>query len=71
MLKTLEKLGFETVRSGNHIAMVRNNPDGSRTPLNCLVMIKLRVPHLELFADSQELLEKNSWKFMIKSNFFK
>jgi len=33
VLKTLEKLGFETIRSGNHIAMVRNNPDGSRTPL--------------------------------------
>jgi predicted RNA binding protein YcfA (HicA-like mRNA interferase family) len=33
VLKTFEKLGFKTVRSGNHIAMVRNNPDGSHTPL--------------------------------------
>ena len=33
VIKTLEKLGFEIVREGNHIAMVRENPDGTRTPL--------------------------------------
>lgn len=31
--RTLRKLGFETVREGNHISMVRENPDGTRTPL--------------------------------------
>jgi predicted RNA binding protein YcfA (HicA-like mRNA interferase family) len=33
VIKTLEKLRFEIVREGNHIAMVRENPDGTRTPL--------------------------------------
>lgn len=31
--KALEKLGFKIVREGNHISMVRDNPDGTRTPL--------------------------------------
>ncbi len=33
VIKALQALGFEVVRKGNHIAMVRENPDGSRTPL--------------------------------------
>jgi predicted RNA binding protein YcfA (HicA-like mRNA interferase family) len=33
VLKALERLGFRLVREGNHIAMVRDNPDGTRTPL--------------------------------------
>jgi len=32
-LKALERLGFQLVREGNHIARVRENPDGTRTPL--------------------------------------
>jgi predicted RNA binding protein YcfA (HicA-like mRNA interferase family) len=32
-IKALEQLGFHVVREGNHIAMVRENPDGTRTPL--------------------------------------
>ncbi len=30
---TLERLGFRVVREREHIAMVRENPDGTRTPL--------------------------------------
>ena len=33
VINALEKLGFKKVREGNHIAMVRENPDGSNTPL--------------------------------------
>lgn len=33
VIKTFEKLGFRIVREGNHIAMVRENQDGTRTPL--------------------------------------
>ncbi len=33
VIKTLERLGFQIVREGNHIAMLRKNLDGSRTPL--------------------------------------
>jgi predicted RNA binding protein YcfA (HicA-like mRNA interferase family) len=33
VLGALENLGFQLVREGNHIAMVRENQDGSKTPL--------------------------------------
>lgn len=33
VIKTFERLGFQLVREGNHIAMARENPDGTRTPL--------------------------------------
>ena len=33
VIRTLEQLGFRLIREGNHIAMLRDNPDGSRTPL--------------------------------------
>ena len=31
--RALQILGFRVVREGNHIAMVRENPDGTRTRL--------------------------------------
>ena len=33
VLATLGALGFRVVREGNHIAMLRENDDGTRTPL--------------------------------------
>jgi predicted RNA binding protein YcfA (HicA-like mRNA interferase family) len=33
VIKTLEKLGFKIVREREHIAMLRENSDGARTPL--------------------------------------
>ena len=33
VIRALERLGFKMVRKGNHIAMLRENPDGTRTPL--------------------------------------
>jgi len=33
VIKAFESLGFRLVREGNHIAMVRENPDRTRTPL--------------------------------------
>jgi predicted RNA binding protein YcfA (HicA-like mRNA interferase family) len=33
VIRTLEVLSFRVVRRGNHIAMVRDNPDGTKTPL--------------------------------------
>ena len=33
VISTLELLGFRMIREGNHIAMMRENPDGTRTPL--------------------------------------
>ena len=33
VIKAFESLGFRLVREGNHIALVRENPDGTRTLL--------------------------------------
>ena len=33
VIRALERLGFRLVREGNHIAMARENADGTRTPL--------------------------------------
>ena len=33
VIKAFESLGFRLVREGNHIALVRENPDGTQTPL--------------------------------------
>lgn len=33
VIKAFERLGFHLVREGNHIALIRENPDGTRTPL--------------------------------------
>lgn len=33
VIKALQLLGFRIVREGDHIAMTRENPDGTRTPL--------------------------------------
>jgi len=33
VIKTFEILGFKIVRVGNHISMIKENPDGSKTPL--------------------------------------
>ena len=33
VLKALERLGFRLVREAEHVAMVRDNPDGTRTRL--------------------------------------
>ena len=33
VIKAFEILGFQLVREKEHIAMIRQNPDGSKTPL--------------------------------------
>ena len=33
VLRALKGLGFQVVREREHIAMLRQNPDGTRTPL--------------------------------------
>jgi predicted RNA binding protein YcfA (HicA-like mRNA interferase family) len=42
VIKTLQSPGFEVVHEGNHIAMARQNPDGSRTPLTIPNLKKLK-----------------------------
>ena len=33
VMHALNRLGFRMVREGNHISMIRDNPDGTHTPL--------------------------------------
>jgi predicted RNA binding protein YcfA (HicA-like mRNA interferase family) len=33
VIVAFERLGFRVVRSGNHVSMLRENPDGTTTPL--------------------------------------
>ena len=33
VIKTFKALGFKIIRVGNHISMIRENPDGSKMPL--------------------------------------
>lgn len=33
VIKTLSLLGFRLVREREHVAMIRENPDGTKTPL--------------------------------------
>jgi len=33
VVRAFEALGFRLIREGNHIAMARQNPDGTQTPL--------------------------------------
>ena len=33
VMKALQALGFRVVREAEHISMVRDNPDGTKTPL--------------------------------------
>ncbi|MEA3253570.1 MAG: type II toxin-antitoxin system HicA family toxin [Chloroflexota bacterium] len=33
VIKTFEALGFKILRTGSHISMIRENADGSKTPL--------------------------------------
>ena len=42
VITALQSLGFEVVREGNHIALLRENPDGSRTPLTMPTHKRLR-----------------------------
>ena len=46
VIKTLQALGFEIVREGNHVAMRRNNPVGSVTPLTMPGHSKLKASTL-------------------------
>jgi hypothetical protein len=42
VLRALESLGFRIVREREHIAMVRDNADGTRTPLTIPNHVQLK-----------------------------
>ena len=46
VVKTLQTLGFQLLREAEHIAMVRENPDGSSTPLTMSIHRRLKASTL-------------------------
>ena len=46
VVKALEILGFRKVREKTHISMIRENPDGGKTPLTMPDHIKIKASTL-------------------------
>lgn len=51
----MEKLGFRTVREKEHISMIRDNPDGTRTPLTMPNHPKLKASTLRLICSQSNI----------------
>jgi predicted RNA binding protein YcfA (HicA-like mRNA interferase family) len=65
VIKTLETLGFRVVREKEHISMVRENPDGSKTPLTMPNHPKIKASTLRTICTQagisrDEFLEANN-----------
>jgi predicted RNA binding protein YcfA (HicA-like mRNA interferase family) len=59
VIKALQALGFDVVRKGNHIAMARQNPDGSRTPLTMPNHNKLKSSTLRTICNQAGISRKD------------
>ena len=55
VIKTFEKLGFIVVREGNHISMIRNNLDGSKTPLTLPNHLKIKGSTLRVICNQTKI----------------
>ncbi|MGC9435491.1 MAG: type II toxin-antitoxin system HicA family toxin [Methanomicrobiales archaeon] len=66
VLKTFEALGFHVIRTGTHIALARNNPDGTMTPLTIPHHPNSKARHCGPSAHRQESRVKSSCGYMRK-----
>ena len=55
VIKTLQALGFEMVREREHIAMIRQNEDGSKTPLTLPNHSKIKGPTLRAICRQSQI----------------
>jgi len=46
VIKTFEMLGFRLIREKEHISMLRENPDGTKTPLTMPNHLKIKASTL-------------------------
>ena len=60
VMKALEILGFRSVREREHISMVRENPDGSKTPLTMPNHPKIKASTLRTIC-TQSGITKNEF----------
>ena len=55
VIKTLEILGFRVVREREHISMVRENVDGSKTPLTMPNHPKIKASTLRMICSQARI----------------
>lgn len=55
VLKALNRLSFELVREGNHIAMIRKNIDGTTTPLTLPNHNKIKASTLRIILNQSRI----------------
>jgi len=60
VIKALKKLGFRVVREKEHISMLRENADGTKTPLTMPNHTKIKASTLRRSANRREFREMNS-----------
>ncbi len=54
VMKALERLGFNVVREGNHVAMLKENAYGPELPLQCQITLQLKDQPYEPFLLKQK-----------------
>jgi len=55
VVKALNRLAFELVREGNHIAMLRQNSDGTSTPLTLPNHAKIKASTLRTILNQSNI----------------
>ena len=59
VVKALEALGFVMVREREHISMVRNNPDGTKTPLTLPNHPRIKAPTLRAICRQSQIARED------------
>ena len=54
-IRAFELLGFQIVRRGQHISMVRENPDGTRTPLTMPNHLRIKAATLRTISTQESI----------------
>jgi predicted RNA binding protein YcfA (HicA-like mRNA interferase family) len=67
VIKTLELLGFQLIREKEHISMVRENTDGTRTPLTIPNHAKIKGSTLRTICTQSHIERKEFLKAYTKS----
>lgn len=67
VIKTLKSLGFEIVREREHIAMIRVNEDGTKTPLTMPNHTKIKGSTLRTICTQARIARSEFLKFYERS----
>ena len=62
VIKALQTLGFRIVREREHISMVRENPDGSKTPLTIPNHSRIKASTLRIICTQAKISRDESLK---------